>query len=453
MTEVNTHARKANAVKVAIIAFLLLVLGLIYSNQLHKFVERNRNEITIGVFSDSYWDVQNGYSYQILDDAIRIFEEEHPGIRVSYVSGIMKDDYSEWLAEQLLKGTAPDLFLVNKNDFSEMAELGVMENLTDLIKEDESFDEGQFYQPAYNSGKYKNQQYALPYECAPKLMFVNKSILNKENIPMPNNNWTWDEFYKICETVTKDTSGSGMLDQFGVVGYSWQDAFYENGVELFDQQGTQCRLNSKNVEQAILLLEKLNSLSSGYKISAKDFDYGRVAFMPMSFSEYRAYKSYPLSIKKYSGFEWECIEMPAGPMGGNLSELDTLMIGMSRDTAQEKAAWEFLKLLTTDPRIQSEIFDYSEGVSVVANVTESDETKIVLRRDSGDNVTMSTSVLGGVLDTAVIPPRFRGYEIAMEQVNLAIQSILEGDKNINMELIVKNREINRYLQDLQLTKM
>lgn len=444
--------KKKNLAKLCILGALLLILLLIYVNELQKFLERNKNEITIGVFSDSYWDVQNGYSYQILDDAIRIFEEENPGIRVSYVSGIMKGDYSEWLAEELLKGTAPDLFFVSRNEFSDLAEIGAIKDLSELISEDETFDEEAFYKPAYESGKFRNGQYALPYECAPKLMFVNKSILNKENIPIPNNNWTWDKFYEICEKVTKDTNDNGIIDQFGVVGYSWEDAFYENEVHLFDEGGTQCSLTSDNVEESILLLEKLDSLSKGYRITAKDFDYGRVAFMPMSFSEYRAYKSYPLSIKKYSGFEWECIEMPAGPKGDNLSELDTLMIGMNRNTAQQDAAWEFLKLLTSDPRIQSEIFDYSEGVSVIRNVTESDETKIVLSRASGDHVTMSTAVLSGVLETAVNPPGFRSYENAMEQVNSVIESILEGNKNIKMELIVKNREINRYLQDLQLEK-
>lgn len=445
-------AKEKNVAKVIILGVLLLVLILIHKNELQKFLERNKNEITIGVFSDSYWDVQNGYSYQILDDAIRIFEAENPGIHVNYVSGIMKDDYSEWLAEELLKGTAPDLFLVRRNEFSDLAEIGVLKNLSELISKDETFDQEAFYRSAYENGKFRNCQYALPYECAPKLMFVNKSILNKENIPIPNNNWTWDQFYEICEKVTKDTDDNGILNQFGVVGCSWEDAFYENDVQLFDKDGTQCRLSSENVEESILLLEKLNSLSRGYKITAKDFDYGRVAFMPMSFSEYRAYKSYPLSIKKYSGFEWECIEMPAGPRGDNISELDTLMIGMNRNTEQEDAAWNFLKLLTSDPRIQSEIFDYSEGLSVIRDVTESDETKLVLRRDSGDNVTMNTAVLRGVLELAVNPPGFRAYENAMEQVNIAIESILEGDKNIKMELIVKNREINRYLRDFQFEK-
>ena len=71
---------------------------------------------------------------------------------------------------------------------------------------------------------------------------------------------------------------------------------------------------------------------------------GRVAFRPFTFAEYRTYKPYPWRIKRYSGFEWDCIPMPAGPSGSNASQLDTLMAGMSSRTLQEKLAWEFLNL-------------------------------------------------------------------------------------------------------------
>lgn len=440
-------------IKGTVLAVLLIFLGMISMNEWPKLLHGSEDVITVGIFSDSYWNVQNGYSYQILDDAIRIFEEEHPGIKVEYVSGIMKNDYSEWLAEQLLEGTAPDLFFVLGTDFSSLSQLGALKDLGTLIESDDTFTSEGFYQTAYNSGRYLDKQFALPYECAPRLMFVNKTILKQEGIAMPRENWTWNDFYRICEKVTRDTDQGGALNQFGVVGYGWEDAFYENGVELFTEDGTECNLNNDYVVETVQLLEKLEGLSNGYRVTAKDFDNGKVAFMPMLFSEYRAYKSYPLSIKKYSGFEWECVEMPAGPHGANLSNLDTLMIGMNAKSVHQKNAWEFMKLLTTDERIQSEIFDYSEGVSVLPSVTESDETKIVLRRDGGENVTMNTEVLSSVLERAVVPPRFRYYEQAMEQVDQAIRSVLDGDKNISMELIVRNREINKYLADLRLNRM
>ena len=73
---------------------ILLVCGLfIYSGTYKDFIQEKSNVVTIGVFSDSYWEVQNGYSYHILEDAIKLFEENNPGIKVEYTSGILKKDY------------------------------------------------------------------------------------------------------------------------------------------------------------------------------------------------------------------------------------------------------------------------------------------------------------------------------------------------------------------------
>lgn len=80
-------------------------------------------------------------------------------------------------------------------------------------------------------------QYALPYECVPTLMFVNKTLLEAEGIPVPENDWTWEDFYSICAQVTRDTDGSGTIDQFGSYGYTWLDALAANGAALFDEDG------------------------------------------------------------------------------------------------------------------------------------------------------------------------------------------------------------------------
>ena len=193
---------------------MLLIMWIVVDGRVKTLLDGNKQTITIGVFSDSYWGVQNGYSYQIIDDAIKIFEDEHPGVKVEYVSGIMKNDYSEWLAEQLLNGTAPDVFFIMKSDFNDFAQLGGLKDLSGFIKSDTDFSEDDFYKSAFESGKYMDTQYALPYECAPRLMFINKTILDQENISMPDKDWTWEDFYNLCKNVTKDTNGDGVIDQF-----------------------------------------------------------------------------------------------------------------------------------------------------------------------------------------------------------------------------------------------
>lgn len=403
----------------------------------------NGKVVTIGVFSDSYWEVQNGYSYRILDDAIKVFEAQNPEVKVEYTSGILKEDYSEWLAQQLLSQNAPDVFYVLSEDFNNYAEIGGLQDLEPFISGDSGFDSEAYYSSAYACGQYNEKQYCIPYECAPKLMFVNKSILSKEGLSVPKEDWTWDDFYTICQKVTKDTDGNGVNDQFGVVGYTWEEAFESEGVQLFNPQGTECNLNGNDVRTALSFMEKLGKINEGYNADSRDFELGRVAFQPMSFSTYRAYKPYPLRIKKYTGFEWECIPMPAGPDGDNISTLDTLLIAMNQDSRNKEEAWELMKTLTYNTDIQSEIFDYSEGVSVLREVTESEKT---LERMTKDN-RLNLAILSDAVENAVVVPRFRHYKEAVVEVDQAVTAIIDGDYNIGMGQSIWNRKINRYLKN------
>ena len=168
--------------------------------------------------------------------------------------------------------------------------------------------------------------------------------------------------------------------------------------------------------------------------------------MPMLFSEYRAYKPYPLSVKKYSSFEWECLSMPAGPDGSNVSRLDTLLIAMNRKSKNKQAAFEFMKLLTADEEIQSEIFAYSEGVSVLKKVTESEQTLARLLEDSG-NSGFQLDTLSSAVENAVVYPGFDGYDEMIKEVGTAVSDILADDENIGTGQIIWNRKLNALLKE------
>ena len=54
----------------------------------------------------------------MIDQVIKEFEKEYPNVTIKYESGVMKDDYSEWLSQKALKGDLPDVFMVLPEDFS-----------------------------------------------------------------------------------------------------------------------------------------------------------------------------------------------------------------------------------------------------------------------------------------------------------------------------------------------
>ena len=219
--------------------------------------------------------------------------------------------------------------MVLPEDFTTFASIGILKNLETMLKADASLKKDAFYQGCYDAGTYKGNQYALPYESVPSLMLVNETLLEKNNISLPDNRWTWNDFYNICKKITKDTNDDGKTDQFGVYDYSWIDAIYSNGGGIFNGSGTSCNITNPSVEDAILFARNIYQLSGRQSPTSEDFDKGNIAFRPVTFSEFRTYKPYPWRINKYFDFEWDCIPLPEGPNGKNLSETETMLMGIN----------------------------------------------------------------------------------------------------------------------------
>jgi len=414
---------------------------------LHFIRKERQITIELGIFAGSNWDVANANSYVIIDKAIERFEREHKNVKIHYSSGILKRDYSEWLSQKLLLGKMPDVFMILSDDFNRFASLGVLKDLDKLIEKDPSFDREKFFTTTLLTGQYNGTQFALPYETVPTLMFVNKTLLQKEGIEVPDSDWTWDDFLDISQKVTKDTDGDGHLDQFGMYNYDWLDAAYTNGAVLFENGDNKISLVNEKVTQAVKFVKQLYDLNQGRKVTQEDFDSGKVAFMPLTFADYRTYKTYPYKIKKYLNFQWDCITLPAGPNGENISEVNTLLMGINSKTKHEKLAWEFLKLLTYDEEIQMDIFRYSQGASVLKNVTGSKEAEVILQEymEESERV-IDNELLSRVIEQGMVAPQFLRYREAVSLATSEIQVIIENDKNIDSSLKILQNKINEYLK-------
>ena len=401
---------------------------------------RSSQILTVGIYAGSYWGTPTGDSYKVLDDTISRFVEEHPEIRVEYVSGIGTDAYSEWLAQQILKGAEPDVYFILPEDFNLLVSSGALEPLDEFITADADFDVSAYYDACLLAGVYENCQYALPYESVPTMMFVNKTILDEHGITVPNNDWTWEDLYEICAQVTDVES-----HRFGIYDYDWVNALYSNGADLFSENGGTCYLSDGKIQESIRFVQRLEELNEGYNVTSRDFDLGRVAFRPFLFSEYRAYQPYPWRVKKYSGFEWECVCMPAGPGGGNASELSTMLLGISSRSKNTELAWEFVKLLSYDEDTQRELYTNSHGISPLTAVAESEDTLQQLYDSIPGSVNFSAEVIGDIMRTAVIMPRFDKYDQALAMAQNAVAETFSNGDVLQSRLQRAQREINIYL--------
>ncbi len=401
----------------------------------------------LGFMSGSYWDAPFGNCYTVIDAAIERFESEHPGVRIEYTSGILKRDYSEWLAAQLIQGREPDVYMVLPEDFGMLCGLNALKPLDELVERDPGTSPDDFYPAALDCGSMNGVIYALPYECVPTLMFVNKTLLARAGIKVTGKDWTWDYFYDICQKLTCDTDGDGITDQFGSYGYTWQDALVSNDAMLFSEDGQQCKIAEQRAVEAIAFVQRLSALYQDCDVTAKDFDQGRVAFRPFLFSDYRTYRPYPWRIKKYSGFEWDCIQMPRGPEGRSSSELSTVMIGISARTSKQRLAWEFLKALTCSNATQKMLYTDSHGVSALRRITQSPQTQDVLRQDTPGDSSLGLEMLSDVMEQAVPAPHFQKYDQALLLAESLIDSAMLDTHNLELQLQRVQRELNDFLRN------
>lgn len=427
-------------------AALLFLAGMYFWSR----PQAQTQELEFGMFTGSNWGVENADAFVIIDRAIERFEESHPGVTVRYTSGIEKKDYSEWCAKRLLEGEMPDVFMALDTDFNQYCSLGILQELNTFMESDPEFQSEEIFQTAMDIGKGMEEiQYALPYEVVPTMLFVNKTLLRQEGIEMPQQDWTWDDFLEICRKVTKDTDGDGRIDQFGTYNYSWQDAMYTSGGSAFDDEKQNVDFSNQYVIETVKFMKELLALNQGENVTQEDFDAGKVAFMPLTFAEYRTYKTYPYKIKKYSNFQWDCTTFPGRTHGENISKVDALLIGINHDSTEKELAWEFLKELVCGYESQLNIFRYSQGVSVLESVARSEKAASIIQEDMDkEEQVISGELLCDVIEHGTITPKYYQYETYEQMISLAnteITEIFEKNKNIESSMKIFQREIRKYL--------
>ena len=193
-------------------------------------------------------------------------------------------------------------------------------------------------------------------------------------------------------------------------------------------------------------MKKLQQINDNYLVSSNDFDLGKVVFRPLSFSDYRTYMPYPWRIKKYSDFEWNCIPMPSGPEGDNISSMDVLMAGISARTTKTREAWQFLKMLTMDEEIQSLVYADTSGASALKAVSTSQKTMELLNKDTPGGQDIDMSLLDQTIEQAVIPEKFKTYHEVYEKADNDLSALLMSEDDISTSMFNLKNEIDKMIQ-------
>lgn len=389
-------------------------------------VYQNRNEqiISLGIYSGNAWGVPQIDVYKIYDEAIEDFEKEHPNIRIEYRSGTLMEDYSEWLAQQILSGNEPDVFIVLEEDFSTFASIGMLENLENKIKEDPSIHKSEFYEKAWNAGQYDGKQYCIPMQVVPTFMIMNTTLLENNEIQKPHSDWSVKELYDISKRITQDNNQDGYLDQFGLQGYRWEHIYYGLGEQFNKGNSVRKLYNEDTLASAIDQMKAFHQLNEGEIVNTTDFDQGQVAFKTFSLAEFRAYKPYPYRVKKYLDFNWEAIPFPKIDDYSSASKLYSVQLGMSKRSKDKESAWQFLKYLVNDERVQKNVWKYTYAMPSKPQVVEE-----IYAEGNEEETVLDALFLETIIESSVVDPSYKEFNKIKKLMDIRVDLGIYQDEN------------------------
>lgn len=191
---------------------------------------------------------------QVFTKLIKSFEEKYPNIKVNYLH--IPADYVSKMNTILAGGDAPDVFYVPDGDFGRWVSQDLLLPIDKYVEASE-IDTADMWDSALVRYRYDGAAtgngplYALPKDIGPTVLYYNKDIFTKMNVPFPSADtpMTFDQLLDTAKKVT--VSNNGKVEQYGMGPIWWEGFVIGNGGKFLSDDKKEFLLNGKEATDAL----------------------------------------------------------------------------------------------------------------------------------------------------------------------------------------------------------
>jgi len=245
-------------------------------------------------------------------------------------------------------GTMPDVvsFDYQHQRASALFEQGWFVDLTDLMARDGILQDD-FFPGAWYHQVLDGRVFPMPFagsSVGEMIIVYNRDHFNQAGLAYPDSAWTWDEYDRIIRALTRDTSGDGEPDRYGVL-YPHMQRYYmwvwSNGGEIVSQDLTRSRLHEPEAVGGLewIVNQRVQFGAAHPQLSGAPFRAGQVASMGLFSLEF--------ALRNQLDFDWSFTGLPHGPAGA-INRTGSHLLAISADSTKRDAAWTFVKWLVSD---------------------------------------------------------------------------------------------------------
>ena len=288
------------------------------------------------------------HEYAAYQDLVAAFKEANPDVKVELRYVPDDGEYRRRLAADLSANVPADIILLNYRRIADFAANGALEPLDSYLANSETLSLDNLFDPAVKAFQFADQQWCIPQNISSLVVYYNKNLFDAAGIPYPTNDWTWDDFLNAGLTLTADTNGDGVTDQYGAgidpILYRLAPFIWQLGGELVDDPAnpTQLVLDSPTALAAMqwfVDLQVKHHIVPDAAAEASESDESRFlnGTLGMFFDSRRGTPT----MRTISDFDWDVAPLPNGSTPASILHSDGYC--MTADSKDKEAAWRLIE--------------------------------------------------------------------------------------------------------------
>jgi multiple sugar transport system substrate-binding protein len=304
------------------------------------------------------------------------FSDANPDVTVK-VQSAPYGDFFKRLRTQMAGGNAPDVFL---SDGALVQGFAARGSLRDLSSYAEQLDPSEYFGiDAHRDAEGK--LWAFPQAAQAPVLYYNKAMFDAAGLPVPTDNWTYDDLAEAGRALTVDENNDGQPETYGFRAYSpgftesWWPMILAFGGEVIDSSREVVTIDSPESAEALKWIADAIDPKTGFAPDVKTTEaLGGVHELFANQRVAMAFGSYARAQSAIAGgVDFDVVRMPTGPSGdrGEVAIVNAWAVNAQANDKEAEAAWRWIKFFSgEDP--QTKWAELGEGIPINSAVAESD---------------------------------------------------------------------------------
>jgi len=365
---------------------------------------------------------------------LKEFEAQNPDIKVEFWH--IPKNYFQKLHLLAASNLMPDVVFVNNLSGMLFAKNNLFLDLKNSISEqNSSINENNFYKESLQAVTYQKSLYAIPRDISNLVIYYNKDVFDKYDIPYPRNDWDFNDFLATC---LKFKNKNIFAISFEEAPLFWTPFLWSNGGGILSEDGEKEILTDEN---SIKSLQFYADLRNKYHVAPTASEAGSATMAQLFLQQKLAmHISGRWSVPKYrkdADFNWDIAKFPRGNRG-SVVDCDVSGWAISSSSQHPKEAWKLIEFLASEKSISAMA---KSGLIVPARKDVAASQEFLAPKSMPANSKLFTEIIS----TSMPTPVTSNYQEITDFIKTSFEPLWNGEKTAKE---VTNKEFKNKLNRL-----